>query len=439
MITQPIMDQLITKFVQDVVKYCKNKKYISEVCPCNLYDSFFNMLSAQTVNSCDNYELECKLTNLANGYDYSVDDVNIPCNQQLTVTITNPTTSTNNSLVLKNNIDGSAYPVFTLTENSTRQNASINLVKNTNGVLTNTVINGGCYSGTCDPALQASASFTVTDYSASLSEDSYVAQLTLYETDNTGQLINQPLNLNVNPATSPYYSGVGLTNLTLSDVTFSNSNWEANMKTLIDNICIYRYGSAAHHSIAFTKILVNGEFERIAAIQTIHHKPSSNVIGFNKLTATIKVYNPTTDSYTNLSNTGTISTTPDRFYYNSTVATACGNLTPTIANQNVKMKVSGSSNFYNLVLTSTIGDTALALSGTVINLCSTNKLTASYNASFVSSVSWKNPANTIISTTNTCDIGANGVYTFTATLTNGCVITKTYTYPAPIDEYLEIQ
>lgn len=439
MITQPIMDQLITKFVQDVVKYFKNKKYISELCQCSVNDSFFNMLSAQTVNSCDNYELECKLAKLANEYDYSLDDISIPCNQQLAITIANPTTSTTNSLSLKNSIDNSAYPVFTLTENSTRQNASINLVKNTNGVLTSTVINGGCYSGTCDSTLQASASFTVTDYSTFLEDSSYITELTLYETDATGQFINLPIKFNVDPATSPYYSGTGLTNLTESDVTFSNSNWEANMKTLIDNICIFRYGSAAHHSIAFTKLTIDGEFKRIAAIQTIHHKPSSNLLGFNKLFANIKVYNEILGTYINLSDTGTISTTPDRFYYTSTVSTACGNLTPTIANQNVKMKISGSSNFYNLVLTSNIGDTALVLSGTTSNSCNTNKLTASYNTSSVSSVNWKNPANTIISTTNTCDIGANGVYTFTATLTNGCVITKTYTYPVPIDEYLEVQ
>jgi hypothetical protein len=45
----------------------------------------------------------------------------------------------------------------------------------------------------------------------------------------------------------------------------------------------------------------------------------------------------------------------------------------------------------------------------------------------ISSVEWRNPANTVISTSNTVIVNTPGVYSFKVTTTSGCTLTQTLT------------
>ncbi len=57
--------------------------------------------------------------------------------------------------------------------------------------------------------------------------------------------------------------------------------------------------------------------------------------------------------------------------------------------------------------------------------CGVDQLLATYASTTVASVQWVDPNTDVISTTASAEVTDTGTYTFEATLTNGCIITKT--------------
>lgn len=432
MISNAQLAQLATKFVTDVIKYKKNKKYLVNLCEETLYESYFNYLLS--LSDCLTLEDECKLKLIADNLDFNDEEVSIPCADQLPITINYSGSTCVNSIVVKNPYNNAPYPVYSLVDNSIYHNSSV-LIANVGVCSPSSVsVNGGCNVFTCADALKGAASYVTTNYNVTLPTNGYISEMLVYETDATGLLINIPITLNLNPASSPYYSGAGLTTLTSSDVLFSNINWANNMLTLMNNVSISRYGVTGKHKMTFSKVMSGSTFVRINVNTTILNNPSGNLFGINRVNGYVKVDSATLFSPITLSDHGTIGVTGTNFYYNTPVSTSCGNLTPVLDGIS-RMKVNGGlSNFNKLVLVDQYGEIPLLLSGTLTNSCSTQTLTAVYLPTNVIGVSWKNPANAEISTSATCSVGADGTYTFTATLQNGCVVTKTYVYPTDVPE-----
>jgi len=440
MITQQTVDQLATKFVQDVISYHNTKKYVVNTDITCVYDSLFNYLSGINLLStnCEDYELECELVNSITGdYVYTPPVQEIPCNDQLTVTFNRSTVTCNNTTEIKNSFDDGTRPDNYLVDNSKYIETKINLHKNICNVKTETVIQGGCTIAGCSNAYKASFRHVWVNNNLVLSPQGYISEMLIYETDSMGEMVNTPIIIDLEPSTSPYYTGAGLTTLVLNDVRFNNVNWTSNMATLLNNISIYRYGQPNRHNITFNKVLQNGTFKRISAWVENVHKPSNIIFGLNRLNGYIKINDvPNTEALiinqTNISN----SYNPVQFYNSSTVSTSCGNLTPLVSgsvNANINTSL---TTFNKIVLAGPVTTGSVTLSGTNSLTCTTNTITAIYNASNVLSVEWRNPSNVVISTTPTCSLTTYGTYTFRATLLNGCVITRTAQHPP---ELLEVE
>jgi hypothetical protein len=439
MITQQTVDQLATKFVQDVISYHNTKKYVVNTDITCVYDSLFNYLSGLNLLStnCEDYELECELNNSVTGdYVFTPTVAEIPCNDQLSVTFSRSTTNCSNTVTIQNTLDQGPRPDFYTVNNSIYIESKINLVSSVCNVPNTTTINGGCKSTGCSNSYKAGVNFIWRNNTQVYSTNSYISEMMVYETDSMGDIVNNPITLDLNPATSPYYSGAGLTTLVLNDVKFSNTNWVNNMQTLMNNVSIYRYNTSNRFYLTFAKVNENGSFKRISVTSRSIHKPSDTTFGLNKQNGYIKIFDITADAYSTITNQNVSKQILfSSFYNSSTISTICGNLTPLVSGDTA-VDVSSNSNFNNIILNSSIGYINVGLTGTTSLSCITNTIKAIYNTSNVLSVEWRNPSNVLISTTDSCTLTTFGTYTFKATLLNGCVITRTAQFP---DQLLEVE
>jgi hypothetical protein len=276
--------------------------------------------------------------------------------------------------------------------------------------------------------LKSTTSFSLTDTNTTLPTNGYLSRLYVYETDQNGNFINSQIELDLNPTTSPYYSGAGLTTLTASDVVFSNASWTGNMVTLMNNVSIYRYGVTGKHKLTFNKVFVGASFRRISINTTMVHNPTTRLFGVNKSNGAAYVFIPSTGKETALLDTSAVSITSTNFYSNNVITTNCGTVVGIVDGISRPKINGGASNFNVITLIDNYGDIPLTLYGTTTNSCSFNTVTAVYNPVNVVSVAWLNGDNDNISYTDTANLTSQGLYTFVATLANGCTVSKYYTY-----------
>lgn len=352
-------------------------------------------------------------------------------------------------VTLKNTYDNTASPLFTLADDTIYQNASINAVfSDPCGTSSTTAVSGGCTNAGCNDSFKATKKIgittTVGDYIAG---SSYITSLRVYETDSTGVLITTPIDLDLDPATSPYYTAhatdcPGCTTVNSADVVVSSANWSTAMLTLMDNVSLARYGSTGKHHFSFGKYTSNGGVSYTLSIFcNIRHNPISNLFGLKRDDANLKWYDGVKAGTSTITATNSGIAIPVRFYKDDfSYTTSCGTtLTPDIDNQYFRMHTDDSQcDFYKLVLVTPLGTDPfgapklLTFTGTTTNNCNTYTLSAVFSGTgTVANVKWYS-GETIISTNYSVTVTASGTYQFVLTLDTGCVIRYNISVPSGV-------
>lgn len=341
---------------------------------------------------------------------------------------------------------GASYATFNLDNDTIYQAGELRvLFTDSCGVNgTSTIVAGGCSSTTgCVDANKANyLVFRYTDVSQAFSIENtgYITSLRIYETDALGTLIPTPIDLDLDPATSPYYTAhvtdcPGCTTVNASDVQFGSANFISSMGTLMDNVSLARYGSTGKHNMKFNKL---GSSFAVGCY--VKHNPSGNHFGIKRDDINVNWYQPSATRIHNLTATNYNASvlTPTRFYKTDLSFTSnCGNVEPDILDQYVSPHIdSASTDFHYLGLISSYGvdnfknPKTLTLSGTTSASCDQYTLTGSYSGSgTVSGVEWLDPSLVQISTAYSVNVTATGNYTFRVTLDSGCIIMKGINVP----------
>lgn len=438
-------------FVAKVKTYITNKKYkVDPGLDCLLEDFKRTALLSLGID-CLTVDQICDINEYANTLPTL--PINTPtiteCEDQGDVDIDMLINTCIPSVTLKNTYDNTASPLITLANDTIYQNASINAIfTDPCGTSSTVTVTGGCTSAGCTDADKATnilgISSNIGDYIPAVS---YITSLRVYETDATGVLINTPIDLDLDPATSPYYTAhvtdcPGCTTVSSGDVVMSSTNWATAMSTLMDNVSLARYGSTGKHHLTFQKFSLDGGVTyTVRFLCNIRHNPSSNLFGIKRNDANFKWYNGTSIRSSNSSYANSGISTPVRFYKDDfSYTTSCGTtLTPDINNQFFRMYTDDvQSDFNKLVLVTPLGtDTfgtpkLLTFTGATTTNCNTYTLSATFNGTgTVDNVKWYS-GETIISTTYSTTVTASGTYQFVLTLDTGCVIRYNISVPSGV-------
>lgn len=433
--------KLKCKFVDSVISFIEQRKFISDLCICKLYKPYNNYLLS-TIEDCLEYEDVCDLTNSVSTYTITedADPVITECGSDIPLTLSSSFQSCTYTSQPKNSINGSAYPEVFLTDDSIYANIRTNIVvSNTcnSDVITQSII-GGCVLGNCGDqylgTLTKGVSFHSADGSISNDPNSYFRIIRVYETDSNGQLTNIPIDLNLHYGTSIYYgpsgSCPGCSTLALADVKFGSATFVTSFNTLMNNVSLARYGVTGKHAIYVTKTgtIVNGTEIGISA----KNNPAGNWFGLH-----------TPDVYVEVFNTST-STSKVRTFFNVGygrpiylnnndigITLPCGILEPHV--KTTTQATYGyfdvpNASFNSLTLVSPYATSALYNVCCNTMTCNLWTLTATYSSNpLITSVSWTNSLDEEISTTNTVQVAEAGDYTFTINTSNGCTISDTIT------------
>lgn len=428
-------------FAKKVLAYITKRKYVANVCPCVLYPYYSEYGQVAVVNeSCLEYEQECALN--SNKYDDPTDctDQTTSCANQLDITTTLTGRSCTLTAVVDNLVNGTAYPNMSL-------NADSSIITGTNYIkvtqtgdcasdATYSTLNGGTTSGGTAEEHKATFSFGFNSLNSfNGSDESYIKVLRVYKTDSLGTLVNTPINLDLDPSTSPYYSDnllcPGCATITASEVEIGDSNFGDNFTLLMNNVSLSLFSTTDAQYITAASDGSNYQLYCKALNQ-----PASYLFGINSADPYVMLYDPVSGSSFIQNKINAYYTTPSRFYASFSYAAddtlyECADLTPvTVADQWSLPSVStGSTSFNKITLNSPFGMQPLSITTASTVTCSIDVLKALYDTTNVDEVWWTDPGDAIISTSSSAVAQDDGVYTFHVNLINGCSTTKTVRYP----------
>lgn len=427
------------KFVDQVIAFLTKRKYVVDVCPCELYQYYGDYMLATTLVDCLEYEQECYLNKKASKYDLptTCDDTVVSCDGQLSdLVLSSATTTCDFTASTANSVNFSAYPVLSVTDDSTYIESTINIrfVKDCHAgsstIVAATAVAGGCTSSGCSSSAKGQHLFGIqTTADFGLTSDAYISTLRVYETDSTGVLINTPIDLDLDPATSPYYTDdislcPGCATVLDSEVKIGSANFSTAFTTLMENVSLARYSDTGRHELSAAVLSPTS----IRVLCAAKHNPSQEWFGINSSNALIVFTDDATGNV--YSKTGINATLdyPTRFYNNSTsYATSCGNFTPVIGNQFSLISYNSDTSFNKISLLSNFGSKPINVTSNSTYSCTSTLLTATYTDTNVSSIAWTDSLDNTIATTNTTIVTDADDYTFTAVLNNNCVISDTIT------------
>jgi len=202
----------------------------------------------------------------------------------------------------------------------------------------------------------------------------------------------------------------------------------------MDNISIALFGTPGLHNMY---AWWDGNNYRIRC-KAVHNPSGNYLFGLNRNDAKLTVQTPSGPHYQGIDAFGDFDAAPHyapvRFYYNAIEVQApsnydCANITSTIGDQlsypNYNTLL---SNMNKIVFSSSTGlsDYPIEVTSGSSESCELVLLEADYTTTKpISSVSWEDPINVEISTTDSAIASGNGVYTFLLNLENGCTIEET--------------
>lgn len=392
--------KLKCKFVEKVLKFLNDRKYVVDICPCVAYSYYADyVLSGLLYDAeCLEAEDECTLNTTANTYTAveECEDAIASCDGQLDISLSSLTTSCVHTADTANSINNSALPIITTTSDSIYIGGNIDIRVTSDchtqstSILGRTTINGGCTSAGCSDSAKGKYTFGIqTTSTFNLSDEAYISILRVYETDSTGNLIDTPINLDLNPSTSPYYTAdvtdcPGCTTILDTEIQIGSTDFTTAFATLMDNVSLARYGSTGKHSMSAVNLSANS----IRIDCNPKHNPASNWFGIRPSNAYVLYEDDTTGGSYAKTGTNTATVLPLKFYNASTnFSTPCGTFTPVVGNQSTSFLVDGlNTSFNKIALTSNFGTKPILVTSNSTYNCTSYLLTATYDSTNVASV-----------------------------------------------------
>ena len=434
--------KLACAFVEDVISYIKETRYLTDPCLDNVSESFSRYKQATTLVECLTHEDECDILGYVTNPLPYVPPVVLDCDTQITIELSQTSTSCSYWAQPRSVIVGAldAFPVIILEDDTVHQPAFIKMELKTDcgTIVGSQILESGCDGNdigplNCNDALYKGSYGIGFEFDGVIDNpDGYIKTLRVYETDVNGLLNPIPIDLNVAPSniaawtSCPLCSGVDPNDLLFDSP--SDQDWKAAFETLMENVSYTRYG-ALNSNFSFFK--GSGNPVHIRFTNKIKHNPLSNWMGFNKDDFYFEYVNDAGD---------TIPSSDYNFFFNSgkhtlvadySIPTPCGNTTGRYKLQNVfhSNVAIATSNFNFLSLT----NPKLSKNGVVVNesqvACTKTTLTAVLTVlSTLDNFQWRDPLGAVITTTElVIEVEDSGIYTFEAILENGCSLSKTIT------------
>lgn len=423
MIVPADVQTLRCRFVAEAAKYFKTKQYFVDYSTDSAKCAWIDYLASKNYVCLDD-ETSCVLATKASKSKLipCVASETITCDSQLSVALSVVNTyNCTYTAGLYNSTGASGLAEFSLTNNSDIVTATL-ISKLTNS----------CNSTTSDFTITNQATYSDRPkgnvrVTTGVKGDttSYIKTLRVYEIDEYGVFNNTPIDLDLDPDTSDYY-GPSVPFPDLETVNPSNlvagtaySIFIEEFEKLMDNVSLVRYGVVGKHKLRGWPSQ-NGTYITVGSAPV--HNPSGPLFGINRNDAYMKIHTSNGDKFTN---TASFLTGSSGFSGTTNYSVSCGSISLGINTTYIDTPVDYSQTSFNkIVLTSNFATTPVTYTVNSLS-CATKDLVAMYDSTNVISVQWKNPSNTVISTTASAVATTTGTYTFEVTLNTGCIIQKT--------------
>lgn len=425
------VNKLKCNFVHEVAKYITCGKYSLDCCSTKALRAWLDYKLA-TFTDCEiSAEANCYLQELE-PKDYVLDCNDaitiLDCNDQINLNLSKLIQSCTISSMLSNPDNGSKYPKFNLTSNTTYPVATINVVTTSScGDSNTTAISSGCQPDVngdlqCHEEFNPHARITLDlENVRNPGNTGYYKRLWIAQTTTPATLSNI-FEIDISPTTSPYRTCSGCTTVDPAEMVFDHPNFAVAMTTLLRNAMWVLYGDFNNGDFKVENS-VNGSGSKGYKISSlVKHNPTTTWVGLSKWQSYLNYDKNGADSYTVPGNT--VLTQYDTFMQvNYSVPLVTCTPATIVVQGLVGMNLSSASNMHQLVLNSTNSTYALTPTNAYTWNCSKTTLTADVTASSnIATKEWSDSGG-IISTDLSITANDTGTYTFNIELDNGCSAT----------------
>jgi hypothetical protein len=421
--------KLACKFVQNVFDYLNNSKYIINPCLDNVQISFTNYKLSTTLIDCLQYEDECELKNVTSTISIPISNcVTInSCDNLVSIYLSAKTINVKYEASLQTYYGAaSSFPVVRLLNNSLWQYGytTVKLKYKTEEYLYE--VKTGCFPGSpiqCSTNARLSSSLLYDIHGPEWNATGFVKTLRVYETDNTGMLINTPIDLDLSKTNLAAWTSCPLCSaISTKELEFGNPNWKNAFKSLLNNVSYTMYNALN----ASWFVSIGPTFIRIG--NQIKNKPSSKWMGINKSDFLLEWITSDAAIITVDNIDPFLLSNPAFLAQDFSIATNCGNVTGRVEGTWLNADVSlDNSSFINYGLNSFSLSNPANITNINLPYCVETTLTAIYDTKeTVLFTEWLNPFGESISNDLSVIVTMAGPYTFNVYLENGCIASSTY-------------
>lgn len=457
-------------FVKKTLEYLDCIKYSVDCCADNLMKYY--QLYKLSISDCElTYDLQCALEQ-SNIPNYFVDCNSgtyvepVSCADQVNITFNFVDNSCLYEATLQNPSNpNSQAPNITLKDDEIYQVMDINLVVTNSCTSETTLIEnlkGYCSNinlvANCNDVNKGNEVYIGKELwnngSIPLLPTGYFYNFTFYETDDSGQLIDQPFNIDTLSFLQPSSTWCPTcTTIPLNSIRFNSPTFESSMAALFENISRHRYGTTDKVKIK-TKVITttSGDVLGVNLYTAVKHNPSGKWMGFRRDKAVVGISLGNTYG---ISDGSTVLTqVAGRFYKPPSIVytTPCGDLELNVPQQSVFLNITNNTDFNSIVLDPIFpikpflnNNYNLAFGNTLSNCISyliiaTASLTNT-NAT-ITSLEWFDANNQLLipvaqtTTSSAISISSSGDFRCKVTLSNGCI--KQYLVLIPSKVIIEI-
>lgn len=450
MLATATVNKIRCEFVNQMHKYISCTKYSLDCCLEDVLQAFLNAKLA-LYEDCDlTYEQECKLSSLKLTDNY-IDCANIspstPCNEQATLSLSKKAETVTYKSFLFNNYDGSSFVYINYVNDATSFTGYIDAYTTDAPYLTwkgNTVVvpspnyqiydvdtlqTGDRLIGGVPTARNPFKYSTNQDIPglASYVANNYISKLRLHFTDSSGAY-GGPIDLDVNPATTPYLSCVGCPHTVVdTDLWVWKTQFPTAFKNLIGNAV---YSLTGDEDYVDLNVYVDTVSGNIRISTTAKHNPSSYWFGIKRGNGNdgyLVYHNALTGKDTTVSSVSAGILTAD-MYDTASGTCPCGNVSIVVPNH--QLYSAPAFDFNYISTTNPLTLQSVSTSSNSLS-CTKLELSAAVSSIHAHTIIWYNPSAEVISTSDTATVysPANGTYTARIQLATGCVLEQSINYP----------
>jgi hypothetical protein len=410
-------------------KYIYSKQYELEPCNKIAKQALAAYLISKETCDIDYDKLLCFIED--KGSVCAGNGVATTCEDSITIAFNKETKLCSYTASVSNQVDNSSFARLTISSDTVYQQGKINVVASSKcgDTYTDETVTGCNISG-CNSTLNpyGITSMVLAGVVAS-NPNGYIKNFTFYHTDSMGDRPLVQRVVDISPATlATWNTCPTCTNVyNATHLVFGSPFYAVAMTELLNNVVKTTLGGD------YSAFKMNKSATDLDIWSNIKHDPSTYWAGINpdqgSLTwvnqagATVNtLYSPRSSNLKALVNTFGAS-----MYDVNSFTTTCGSFSTTLSYApfwNVNEATSNLDKLevdsLNAVNTGTLTYSPFSCNQTLLTGVPTTSGT-------ISSVEWRNPANTVISTSNTVIVNTPGVYSFKVTTTSGCTLTQTLT------------